>query len=412
MKRVITKNFGVGGIGRLGVARQHGAYVGLRKARRLASAHVMQEIASAQLRERVDLGPLLGDKLAHASEGERAIFFVHADESFPGSCGGRVVLMRDPHLVLEGALIAAHAVKAEKISVSIRFEYGEAFTAFSQAVEEARDAGLIGDGGVVKDVLVLRSATSLPGDAAGGLVQALEGACVTPSRTVSDVAGRPPLVCDVETLATLPFILREGAKAFRAMGTEGSSGTKLVSLSGCVRRPGIYEVEMGTPVSMVLKDEAGGFEGGRALKALLPGSLAAAVLSASEALACTVDFESFSDAGSRLGNGGMIVLDESASVVSLLADVARVFAQGSCGQCAPCREGAGWIAKILARIEKGLGRPDDLQLVADLAQSMADLSRCAFGRSMAMPVLSGIAKFRREFEEAVYGGRKFLRSGG
>jgi NADH-quinone oxidoreductase subunit F len=213
--------------------------------------------------------------------------------------------------------------------------------------------------------------------------------------------GSPTIVNNVETLAALPFIMREGPERFKRFGTEASRGTKLVSVSGAVVRPGVYEVEMGTPVSEFLKGEAQGVLEGKRLKAIMPGGISTAVLNASEALSCTIDYESFAEAGSSLGSGGMIVMDESTSMVGALADIARFFADESCGKCTPCREGTGWIRRILARMASGEGRPSDVELLCDLAHGIRDTSLCPLAESLAVPVLSFTAKFRSEFEGAI-----------
>jgi NADH-quinone oxidoreductase subunit F len=406
MERVITRNFDVADIARLKVARQHGAYLGLAKARRMKPGDAIQEIAASGLRGRDGAGFSVGKKLSLVPEGVDAVIIANVDESDPGTFKDRAILERDPHLVLEGLLIAAHAIGARTAYAYFRAEYAQPLLLLSHAVEEARAAGLVGAGGAVDDVIAYRGGGAYICGEESALINSISGTCgkpsiKPPSPVEQGLAGHPTVVSNVETLAALPFIMREGAKAYRALGTEASSGTKFVSVSGCVRRPGVYEVEMGMPVAAFLKDEAGGFEEGKVFKAFIPGGISTAVLTASEALSCTIDFESFSDVGSALGSGGMVVIDEGVSMVAALADIARFFANESCGLCTPCREGSGWIAKTLARIERGGGRFSDLNLVCDLAEAMGDNALCALAGSMAMPVLSFIAKYRREFEEAI-----------
>lgn len=393
MQRMISKNFDVPGMHRLKVARQHGAYLGLAKARRMKRAEVIREVDASGLRGRDGAGFPVAKKFALVPAEARSIIVMNADESDPGTFKDRAIFMRDPHLVLEGLLIAACAIGAREGYAYFRAEYEDARALFSQAVAEAREAGLVGTEGAVDDVVCLRGA-----DAYGCGEESASIACIE-----GGASARPFVVNNAETLAALPFILREGAAPYRAMGTEKSPGTKLVSVSGCVRRPGVYEVEMGTPLSVFLRDEAGGIEEGRELKAVIPGGVSTAVLTASEALACAIDFESLADAGSALGGGGMIAIDEGFSMVSALADIARFYAGRSCGRCTTCREGTGWIAKILARIERGEGRASDVNLLCDLAEAMGENAMCALAGSVSVSVLSFVAKFRREFESAVRG---------
>nr|HPQ80556.1 NADH-ubiquinone oxidoreductase-F iron-sulfur binding region domain-containing protein [bacterium] len=210
--------------------------------------------------------------------------------------------------------------------------------------------------------------------------------------------GCPTVVNNVETLASLPFIVREGADAYRRMGTDESPGTKLVSVSGHVERPGVYEIEMGMPLASFLAECAGGTQGGRKLKAVMPGGVSVPVLTAEEALGARLDFESLKRAGSMLGSGGMIVADESACMVRVLSDIAGFYADESCGQCAPCREGCGWIADICGRIEAGRADSADIDTMASLARNMRGRTICALADGLAVSVESFVQKFRNEFE--------------
>jgi len=410
MERVITKHFEVKDIAGLACARQHGAYLSLKKLARMKPVEVVDLVSGSQLRGRGGAGFPVGKKWSMVAQGsgEPVYLIMNADESEPGSFKDRAILVRDPHLAIEGMVIAAHAIGARTAYVYLRGEYRKSIDPFMRALDEAREAGIIGRGRSLEDVVVHRGAGAYVCGEETALIKSIEGYRGIPSEkppypVERGLFGRPTVVNNVETLANLPFILREGAERFRTMGTARSRGTKLVSISGAVARPGVYEVEMGTPISSVIKDDAGGAIGGRAIKAVIPGGVSTAVLTASEALSCTVDFESLEEAGSGLGTGGMIVIDESTSMVGALASIARFFAEESCGQCTPCREGTGWIMRILGRMKAGDGRPSDISLLCDLANGMMGTALCPLADSLALPVLSFGAKFREEFERAAAG---------
>jgi NADH-quinone oxidoreductase subunit F len=410
MERVITKHFDVENIQRLAVARQHGAYLTLGKLERMTPREVTGVVTESQLRGRGGAGFPVGKKwsMVPPGSGGPTYLIANADESEPGTFKDRTILKRDPHLVIEGMLIAAHAVGAKVAYVYFRGEYGNPMDAFAGALREARDAGIIGPGRQLEDVILYRGAGAYICGEETALIRSIEGFRGLPSEkppypVTSGLFGRPTVVGNVETLAALPFIIREGAERFRVMGTELSRGTKLVSVTGAVARPGVYEVEMGTPVASLIKEQAGGMQGDRGIKAILPGGVSNAVLTASEALSCTIDFESFEEAGSAMGSGAMIVIDDKTSMVKALASIARFFAHESCGQCTPCREGTGWIMRVLGRIEAGAGRPSDINLLRDLAHGMRGTALCPLAESLSVPVLSFIAKFKGEFEDAVMG---------
>ncbi len=406
-ERVITGHFGVEGMQRLSVARQHGAYLTLEKVRRARPADIVGAVDESELRGRGGAGFPVARKWAmiHRRTEGQVYLIVNADESEPGTFKDRAIMENDPHLVIEGMLIAARAIGARVAYVYFRGEYARPLAVFSRALEEARSEGIVGEGAPLEDVVVYRGAGSYVCGEETAMIRSIEGHRGLPSAkppypVERGLFGSPTVVGNVETLATLPYIVREGPKAFRRLGTEKSRGTKLISVSGAVTNPGVYEVEMGTPLASFLKDEAGGLAHGRPLKAVMPGGISMAVLTASEALACTIDYESFAEAGSALGSGGMIVMDESTSMVGALASIARFFANESCGKCTPCREGTGWLRRVLERMESGSGRPSDPGLIADLASGMADTSLCPLAGSLATSVLSFVAKFRGEFERA------------
>ncbi|HPM42042.1 MAG TPA: NADH-ubiquinone oxidoreductase-F iron-sulfur binding region domain-containing protein, partial [bacterium] len=260
------------------------------------------------------------------------------------------------------------------------------------------------------DVVVCRGAGAYICGEETALLSSIEGRrglprIRPPFPAAEGLFGCPTVVNNVETLASLPYILREGAEGFRRTGTEKSPGTKLISVCGEIERPGVYEVPMGMPVASFLAECAGGTLGGRKLKALIPGGSSVPVLTASEALGARIDFESMAEAGSTLGSGGMMAICEGSCMVRILCDIARFYAEESCGQCAPCREGCGWIASIVRRIESGEGREGDVETMLSLADNMQGRTICVLADALAMPVKSFVGKFRVEFERHVSMGR-------
>lgn len=414
--RIITSNFGVPDMHKLKVARGRGAYASFVKLFGMAPGEVVELVRRSGLRGRAGAGYPAGEKWSSVKNGEgRPVYLVvNADESEPGTFKDRAILERDPHLVIEGAVIAAYAIGAHKAFVYFRGEFQKQRQAFVAAVDEARHHGLLGKNingsGFDCDMIIHRGAGAYVCGEETALLESLEGKRGWPRTRPPfppevGLFGCPTIVHNVETFSNLPFILSEGAQAFRKIGTERSPGTKLISVCGHVERPGVYEVEMGTPVAVFLAQCAGGTLEGRSLKAVMPGGTSVPVLTAKEALGARIDFESLADAGSMLGSGGMIVMDESACAVRVLADITRFYAHESCGECTPCREGSGWARKVVGRIEAGSGRPGDADLLVDIADGLKGRTICGMGNSLALPLKSFVTKFRDEFEEHIKLGR-------
>ncbi|MFA4874338.1 MAG: NADH-quinone oxidoreductase subunit NuoF [bacterium] len=404
---LITRHFDVPRMAELAVARQHGAYVSLAKLSRLRPEDLIALVMDSGLRGRGGAGFPTGRKWHHLKRrpGKQVYLVVNADESEPGTFKDRAIIERDPHLLLEGIAIAAAAITADKVFVYFSGDDEIPMSIFAQALREAREGGLI-----KFDCTICRNAGAYICGEESALLNSIEGRrgearAKPPFPTEAGLFGYPTAVQNVETLAVLPFILREGAVAFRGIGTADSPGTRLISLSGHVERPGVYEVEMGMPIAEFITECAGGIAGGGRLKALFPGGVSVPVLTAPEALASRIDFESIEDAGSHLGTGGMIAIDDSTCMVSVLMDIARFFAQESCGECTPCREGCGWIHKIARRIERGEGSREDINVMIDAADGMSGRTICALADGLAAAVLSIATKFRKEFEEHVRSGR-------
>jgi len=408
MTLIITKNFKVDDMHRLGVAREHGAYASLERLFEMRPSDVVDEVGRSELMGRGGAGFPVWKKwgLVPSNSEKPTYLLVNADESEPGTFKDRAILERDPHLLIEGMIIAAYAIGAQSIFVYFRGEYRFQWRRFIEALTQAEDEGLFGLEKFKCDVVVYRGAGAYVCGEETALIKSIEGGRGLPREKPPFPVERglfdsPTVIHNVETLCSLPFIISNGAGTFAAIGTERSKGTKLISVSGHVESPGLYEVVMGTPVSKILATHAGGTAKGRKLKAVMPGGTSVPVLNSCEALGAKIDFESMKNLGTLLGSGGMIVLDESACVVRFLSDIAGFYANESCGQCTPCREGTEWIKKILDRIEAGFGLENDIQLLIDIAEGMRGKSICPLSDSLVMPVHSFINKFWHEFEEHI-----------
>jgi len=333
----------------------------------------------------------------------------NSDEGEPGTCKDRDIMQFNPHIVIEGMIIAAYAMG---ISVGYNYIHGEIFQTydrFEEALEEARTAGLLGN-------CILGSNYSFQLHAAHGfgayicgeetaLLESLEGKkgqprFKPPFPASFGLYGKPTTINNTETFAAVPWIIRNGGAAYLACGKPNNGGTKIYSVSGDVERPGNFEIPMGTPFSTLL-ELAGGVRKGRTLKAVIPGGSSSPVLPASIMMDCTMDYDSIAKAGSMLGSGAVIVLDDSRCMVKALQRLSYFYMHESCGQCTPCREGTGWLSRMVDRIETGHGRVSDLDLLDSVADNIQGRTICALGDAAAMPVRAMIKHFRHEFEHHV-----------
>jgi NADH-quinone oxidoreductase subunit F len=333
----------------------------------------------------------------------------NSDEGEPGTCKDRDILMYNPHIVIEGMAIAAYAMG---ITVGYNYIHGEIFEVyerFEEALEEARAAGLLGNN-------IAGSSFSFQLHAAHGfgayicgeetaLLESLEGKkgqprFKPPFPASFGLYGKPTTINNTETFAAVPWIIRNGGQAYLECGKPNNGGTKIFSVSGDVERPGNYEVPMGTPFAKLL-ELAGGVRKGRQLKAVIPGGSSAPVLPAAIMMECTMDYDSIAKAGSMLGSGAVIVMDDSRCMVESLQRLSYFYMHESCGQCTPCREGTGWLSRVVDRIKEGEGRPGDLDLLDNVAENIQGRTICALGDAAAMPVRAMIKHFRHEFEAHV-----------
>ena len=330
----------------------------------------------------------------------------NSDEGEPGTCKDRDILQFNPHIVIEGMIIAAYAMG---ISVGYNYIHGEIFTTydrFEEALEEARAAGYLGDnilGGTYS--FQLHAAHGFGAYICGeetALLESLEGKkgqprFKPPFPASFGMYGKPTTINNTETFAAVPWIIRNGGAAYLACGKPNNGGTKIYSVSGDVELPGNYEVPLGTPFSKLL-ELAGGVRKGRKLKAVIPGGSSAPILPADIMMGCTMDYDSIAKAGSMLGSGAVIVLDDSRCMVKSLQRLSYFYMHESCGQCTPCREGTGWLSRMVDRIETGHGRPSDMDLLNSVADNIQGRTICALGDAAAMPVRAMIKHFRHEFE--------------
>ncbi|MCY7307403.1 MAG: NADH-quinone oxidoreductase subunit NuoF [Rhodoferax sp.] len=330
----------------------------------------------------------------------------NSDEGEPGTCKDRDILQFNPHIVIEGMVIAAYAMG---ISVGYNYIHGEIFRTydrFEEALEEARAAGFLGDA-------ILGSTFNFQLHAVHGfgayicgeetaLLESLEGKkgqprFKPPFPASFGMYGKPTTINNTETFAAVPWIIRNGGAAYLACGKPNNGGTKIYSVSGDVEKPGNYEVPMGTPFPRLL-EIAGGVRSGRQLKAVIPGGSSAPILPAAVMMDCTMDYDSIAKAGSMLGSGAVIVLDDSRCMVKSLQRLSYFYMHESCGQCTPCREGTGWLSRMVDRVENGQGRASDLDLLNSVADNIQGRTICALGDAAAMPVRAMIKHFRHEFE--------------
>jgi NADH-quinone oxidoreductase subunit F len=351
----------------------------------------------------------MGTKASFLPKGDMDKYVVcNADESEPGTFKDRELMQKNPHLLIEGLAIAAHAVGANKAFIFIRGEYDYVADILEAALDEAKAANLLGG----LDLWVHRGAGAYICGEETALLDALEGKrgnprLKPPFPAVQGLYRGPTLINNVETLMNAPIILRMGGEEYAKIGTERSTGTKVVSVSGCVQRPGNYEIVLGTPTREIIYGLAGGPDEGRSIKFFFPGGSSAPVLPGTdEMLDLPYDFDSMAKAGSMLGSGAIIVVDDSIPVVDVALKTAKFYRHESCGKCTPCREGTNWTVKMLERIDSGEATPMDLDIMASICDQIMGNCLCVLGDAMAMPIASMIKHFRPEFEAHIEAARE------
>jgi NADH-quinone oxidoreductase subunit F len=395
------------GLATLEVYERRGGYASLKKALGMSREEVLQQLLDSGLRGRGGAGFAMGKKASFLPKGTMDKYLVcNADESEPGTFKDRELLQKSPHMLIEGMVIAAWAADINRSFIYIRGEYQQQAEILERAIEEARAAGYVGERILGSDcslTLVLhRGAGAYICGEETGLLDSLEGKRGNPRLKPPFPANQglyqgPTLVNNVETLATVPHIVRMGGAEYAKLGTETSTGTKLVSISGNVQRPGNYEIELGTPARELIFGLAGGPEPGRQVKFWFPGGSSSPILMP-EDLDQPYDFDSMAKAGSMLGSGAIIVVDDSIAAVDVALKLAKFYRHESCGKCTPCREGTNWTVKMLERIDSGEATPMDLDIIASVQDQIMGNCLCVLGDAMAMPLSSMVAKLRPEFE--------------
>jgi NADH-quinone oxidoreductase subunit F len=357
----------------------------------------------------------MGKKASFLPHGDMVKYLVcNADESEPGTFKDRELMQKSPHMLIEGIVIASYAAEISRAFIYIRGEYALQADILEAAIAQAADAGFLGEhilGSAHSLTLVLhRGAGAYICGEETGLLDSLEGKrgnprLKPPFPAIEGLYHGPTLINNVETLCTLPHIVRMGGKEYAKLGTETSTGTKLVSVSGDVQRPGNYEVELGIPSRELIYGLAGGPPEGREIKFWFPGGSSAPVLTKDD-LDLAYDFDTMAKAGSMLGSGAIILIDDSHSVLEVALKVAKFYAHESCGKCVPCREGTNWTVKMLERIRSGEATPMDLDIMASVQEQIIGHCLCVLGDAMAMPIGSMIEKFREELEAEIEAARE------
>lgn len=398
-----------------------GGYAALKKvyAERMPPEEVIEEVKKSNLRGRGGAGFPTGLKwsfMPRNSPGQKYIV-CNSDESEPGTCKDRDILRFNPHALVEGMAIAGYAIGATVGYNYMRGEFmDEVNTRFTTALKEAYAAGYLGKNilgsGVDFDLYATLGAGAYICGEETALLESLEGKKGQPRFKPPFPAnfglyGRPTTINNTESLASIPTIIRNGGEWFAELGVPKSGGEKLFSVSGHVNRPGNYEIPLGMPFKELL-ELAGGVLDGRPLKAVIPGGSSVPVLPGEIMLKAMMDYDSIAKAGSMLGSGAVIVMDDTTDMVKVLQRISRFYFSESCGQCTPCREGTGWLYRMLTRIVEGRGRPEDLDRLDDVAAKIEGRTICALGDAAAMPVRSFLKHYRHEFEHYIQYGKSLV----
>ncbi|MCA1832604.1 MAG: NADH-quinone oxidoreductase subunit NuoF [Actinomycetota bacterium] len=407
---VVTGRFGAESSDTYDGYTRTGGYEGLRAALEMSPDQIIDMVKAAGLRGRGGAGFPTGVKWGFIPRERKPTYLVcNADEGEPGTFKDRELMERDPHQLIEGIAIASYAIEAAQAYIYCRGEFAFAGRQLERAIAEAYDQGILGKrvagSDYSLDVILHRGAGAYICGEETALLESLEGKrgqprLRPPFPATNGLYDQPTVVNNVETLSTVPHIIKNGADWFKQWGTEKSPGTKMFCVSGDVERPGNYEGPLGMPVREVIDGFAGGVKGGKKLKAFTPGGSSTPLLTAAH-LDAGMDFESIAAAGSLLGTGAIIVLAEDACMVRATYRFMKFYEHESCGKCTPCREGCFWLSQVLHRIENGSGRSEDMKLLTDVSNNIFGRSFCAFGDGAVSPVLSSVKYFADEYTEHI-----------
>jgi len=411
MNTFLLKNIEKPGSADLQEYRKAGGYENLKKALAVKPEDIIGEVKKAGLRGRGGAGFPTGMKWDFASKDPKFPKYLvcNADEGEPGTFKDRPILEKNPHLLIEGMVISAYALKSEQGYIYLRAEYPAAKKILEKAIGEAREANLLGENilgsGFSFDLGVHRGAGAYICGEETALIESLEGKrgqprLKPPFPVNSGAWGMPTVVNNVETLSNLPLIIEIGADEYAKIGSPECPGPKLYSVSGFVEKPGVYELPMGITLREIIYDHCGGMKGGGKLKAVIPGGISTPVLPP-DMIDCKMDFVNLPKSGSMLGSGAVMVFDESVCLVRVCMRAMKFFEHESCGKCTPCREGTGWMRNILERIESGQGRSGDVELLQEVASNIAGKTFCPLGDGAASVVINFIKHFGSEFEHHI-----------
>ena len=388
-------------------------YTAVPKAIEMGWDKVLQEVKDSGLRGRGGAGFPTGMKwgFINRASDKTKYLVINADESEPGTFKDRAILTHQPHMVIEGAIIAAMTIGAHMIYCYIRGEYAKEAKILQAAIDEAYKAGYLGKNvfgsGYDLDFTVHRGAGAYICGEETALLNSIEGKRGEPRikppffPAAIGLYGQPTVVNNVETLASVPMIINKGANWFKQFGPEKNHGMKLVCVSGHVNRPGLYEKPLGYPLQKLIMEDCGGIWKGRKLKAMFPGGSSSPVLTADEAMGLNYDYDTLAKAGTMLGSAAIMVIDDSTCMLKVAIRTAHFYQVESCGQCTPCREGSMWLKDLHYRLERGDGKMEDLALIEDICNNMDGSTICAFGEATAWPLRSMVKKFRTEYEQHV-----------
>ena len=411
---LISRRWGTKDSHKLDVYVMQGGYKALEKAlKEMTPESIIEEVKKSNLRGRGGAGFPTGMKWSFVPKDSPKEKYVicNADESEPGTCKDRPLMEMDPHQLIEGMVIAGRAINSHQGFIYIRGEYRYVLDIADAAIAEAYTAGYLGKNilgtGFDFDLLIHTGAGAYECGEESALMESLEGKrgyprIKPPFPAVVGLYGCPTIINNVETLSAVPSIIGEGGEAYANRGTPKNGGTRMLCIAGHVKKPGIYEVPLGMNMKKFIYEVAGGIAEGKKLKAVIPGGSSCPLLTADE-VDIPMDYDSLAKAGSMLGSGGMVVMDEDTCMVDMARRIMHFYAHESCGWCIPCREGTAWLRKTLERFHAGLGREEDIDLIADLAKNMLGRTFCPLGDAAAMPTISIMKKWRGAFEDHLKG---------
>jgi NADH-quinone oxidoreductase subunit F len=412
--RILSRRFGLPNSASIETYLANDGYKAFQKAAGMKPAEIIEEVKISNLRGRGGAGFPTGMKWSFVPRNspKPKYIVVNADESEPGTCKDRLLMEYDPHLLIEGCLIAGMAVDAHQGWIYIRGEYRYLIEIMDKALAEAYQKGWLGKNiqgtGFDFDLYTHTGAGAYECGEESALLESLEGKRGVPRirppfPAVVGAFQCPTVLNNVESICAVPPIILGGGKAFADLGVAKAGGTKLTCLTGHVNKPGVYELRLGFPVMQMIEEVGGGVRNGKKLKAFIPGGSSCPLLTAKECEGATMDYDSMASRGSMLGSGGVVVMDEDTCMVKAALRIMRFYAHESCGWCIPCREGTTWLRKMLVRFHEGGGTRSDIDLMGDISKNMLGRTFCPLGDAAALPTISIVQKFREDFEEHLDG---------